>query len=57
MDARHPIIGEARALLDDVDAALVRLSEGTYRTCERCGDQLDEALLEAQPARRTCDAH
>lgn len=57
MDARPPVIDEATALLDDVDAALVRLSEGSYRTCEACGERLAPELLAAHPTRRVCGAH
>jgi DnaK suppressor protein len=57
MDSRPAVIDEALTLLDDVDAALVRLSEGTYRTCERCGAPLSEVDLSASPTRRRCDAH
>lgn len=57
MDARHPVIDEATALLDDVDAALVRLSEGTYRTCETCGARIPDEVLAGSPTRRACDAH
>jgi RNA polymerase-binding transcription factor DksA len=51
------VIDEAQALLDDVDRALVRLSDGTYRTCELCGATLAEDDLLDSPVRRQCDAH
>jgi RNA polymerase-binding transcription factor DksA len=57
MDSRPTVIDEAQALLDDVDLALVRLSEGTYRTCELCGAVLSDDALTASPTRRQCDAH
>lgn len=53
--------GEARVLantlrdnLADVEAALARLDNGTYGLCERCGDRISEARLEAMPAARRC---
>jgi DnaK suppressor protein len=45
---------ELRDALDDVDAALLRLDEGTYGTCEICGNPIGEARLEAMPAARFC---
>lgn len=39
--------------LDDAEHALRRLDEGTYWTDEVTGQPLDEADLEAHPARRT----
>ncbi len=57
MEGRPAIIDEVTALLDDVDVALVRLSEGTYRSCETCGAPLSDSLLEGSPTQRRCDAH
>lgn len=41
----------------DVERALARLDDGTYGTCEVCGDRLPEALLGESPAARFCQAH
>lgn len=53
--------GEAEALaadlqdaLGEVDEALGRLASGTYGRCERCGQEIGEARLEAMPAARRC---
>ena len=43
--------------LDDVEAALQRLDDGTYGKCEVCGEQIGEARLEAMPAARFCINH
>jgi RNA polymerase-binding transcription factor DksA len=40
--------------LDDVDNALERLAGGTYGVCERCGNTISEARLEAMPTARRC---
>jgi len=40
--------------LVDVDDALVRLENGTYGLCERCGKPISEARLEAMPTARRC---
>ena len=45
------------AVLDGVDRALLRLSDGTYGSCEACGAPLPEADLEADPTRRMCEQH
>ncbi len=45
---------QARQHLVEVDAALVRLDEGTYGVCERCGAAIAPGRLEARPTARTC---
>lgn len=40
--------------LEDVDDALLRLERGTYGQCERCGEAISEARLEAMPTARRC---
>jgi RNA polymerase-binding protein DksA len=45
---------ELREALDEVDAALKRLEDGTYGICEGCGKPIGEARLEAKPAARLC---
>ncbi len=45
---------ELRETLDDVEAALVRLEDGTYGLCEVCGKPIGAARLEAMPAARLC---
>jgi len=56
--------GEQKALaarlreqLDDVEKALARLDDGTYGTCEVCGNPISDARLEAMPATRFCIDH
>jgi RNA polymerase-binding transcription factor DksA len=41
----------------EVDAALARLRAGTYGTCERCGEPIDEDRLRALPTAVRCLAH
>lgn len=48
------LVTQARAQLAEVEAALERLDAGTYGTCERCGQPIARARLEARPAARTC---
>lgn len=42
--------------LELVDAALARLDDGTFGTCQRCGAQIAEARLEALPWAAHCIA-
>ena len=56
--------GENRALADTlqnqlnlVEKALLRLDDGTYGTCEVCGDDIGAARLEAMPATNRCINH
>lgn len=39
-----------------IDAALTRISEGTYGYCTRCGEPIGEERLEALPATPFCRA-
>ena len=45
------------AILDDVRRARRRIVEGTYGTCEVCGEPIPEARLEARPWANRCVAH
>jgi len=39
-------------MLADIDQALLRIKEGSYGTCARCGKPIDERRLEALPTAR-----
>ena len=47
-------IDEVDQLLDEVEAALTRLDEGTYGTCTSCGTAIDDARLADDPTILTC---
>ena len=51
------ILEQVEAELADVEHALRRLDEGTYGTCEVCGQVIPEERLEALPATRLCLEH
>jgi YteA family regulatory protein len=51
------ILEQVEAELADVEHALRRLDEGTYGTCEVCGQPIPEERLEAMPATRFCVEH
>jgi RNA polymerase-binding transcription factor DksA len=48
------LLGQARAHLAAIAAALGRLDDGSYGVCERCGQPIGAARLAARPAARTC---
>jgi DnaK suppressor protein len=39
-------------MVADIDQALLRIEEGSYGTCVRCGRSIDERRLEAVPTAR-----
>jgi DnaK suppressor protein len=45
------------AMLDEVRRARRRIVEGTYGTCEVCGEPIPEGRLEARPWATRCLAH
>jgi DnaK suppressor protein len=46
-------LGERESqMIADVDQALLRIKEGSYGTCARCGKVIDERRLEALPTAR-----
>ena len=53
-------LGERESqMIADIDQALLRIQEGSYGVCARCGKLIDERRLEAVPTARydaTCQA-
>ena len=45
---------QAERHIEEADAALARLEDGSYGICERCGRPIPLERLEARPAARTC---
>ena len=50
------LLERAQAQLAEIDAALQRVSDGTYAACEVCGEPIPDRRLAAQPAARRCIA-
>ncbi|MEO5851560.1 MAG: TraR/DksA C4-type zinc finger protein [Nocardioides sp.] len=48
------LIRQARTHLEELDAALGRVDDGSYGTCERCGRLIGFARLQARPRARRC---
>jgi RNA polymerase-binding transcription factor DksA len=44
----------AREGLAEIQAALARLADGSYGTCQACGARISAERLAARPAARTC---
>ena len=50
------LLDRAQARLREIDAALLRVGQGAYGLCERCGTPIPDARLFAEPATRWCVA-
>lgn len=48
------LLQQSRAHIDEVDDALLRVTNGTYGRCENCGIQIHPDRLEARPFTTTC---
>jgi len=48
------LVSNKEGLLNDIDAALDRVTEGTYGQCEMCGGRIPLKRLEAKPQARYC---
>jgi RNA polymerase-binding transcription factor DksA len=48
------VVGQLRTRLADVEAALIRVEDGSYAVCESCGGPIAAERLEARPTARTC---
>ena len=48
------LVGKLADTLAEIDEALTKLADGTYGTCESCGERIGEARMEAMPAARLC---
>lgn len=48
------LAGSLRESLGDVEAALIKLDDGSFGVCEGCGQPIPPARLEAKPAARLC---
>ena len=51
------LAGKLKDALEEVHAAIGRLDDGSYGTCEACGVAINPARLEAMPASRFCIDH
>ncbi len=48
------LLSQARRHLSQIDAAMLRLAEGSYGRCESCGQRIGPARLAARPVTTLC---
>lgn len=48
------VLSNSEASLRQIDAALRKFDEGTYGTCDNCGNPIDEKRLRALPEATLC---
>jgi len=48
------LVDSVKAMLDNVDAALERIDDGTYGTCAECGKKIGRARIEFRPESIYC---
>ena len=53
-ETAQSLSNHARGLLVQIDDALRRIEAGTYGACERCGEKIELARLEALPSATLC---
>ncbi len=54
---RRAIVSALEPRYNNIVHALERIKEGTYGKCSVCGNDIEEARLEANPAAPTCAVH
>ena len=54
---RVALVAELEARYNNIVAALERTKNGSFGTCEICGETIESERLDANPAARTCIAH
>jgi DnaK suppressor protein len=48
------LVNNLRDLIERIDKALVKIDEGTYGLCDRCGKPIEKARLKALPYASLC---
>jgi RNA polymerase-binding transcription factor DksA len=56
-EERREEIEPLEARWNEIKLALDKIDEGTFGTCENCGEPIEPDRLEANPAARTCKTH
>lgn len=57
MQDNNAALNELEGRLNQVMSALLKITEGTYGTCEVSGETIEMDRLEANPAAATCKKH
>jgi RNA polymerase-binding transcription factor DksA len=53
-EANKAIVQELEVRLKNIKDALARIEAGTYGVCTQCGEAIEPARLDANPAAETC---
>lgn len=53
-ESNTAILADLEARYDTILSALARIEKKTYGKCDECGEKIEEARLEADPAATTC---
>ena len=53
-DVQEALVAESRDEMRQVNRALMRVDQGTYGTCETCGNEIAPARLQALPHATLC---
>jgi RNA polymerase-binding transcription factor DksA len=56
-ESNTAILADLESRYDGIRAALERIEKGKYGKCEVCGNEIEEARLEADPSATTCIKH
>jgi len=48
------ITGDLKNRLDDIENALEKIETGKYGVCEKCGEHIEEEILNIDPESRFC---
>lgn len=56
-ESNTAILADLEARYDSILAAISRIEKNTYGKCAKCGKEIEEARLEADPAATSCVAH
>lgn len=54
IDVESSIVDRKSNRLEQINAALNRIDDGTYGTCAKCGKDIDPRRLEAEPSALLC---
>ncbi len=54
IEADAQVLAAERDILGHIDAALIRIDDGSYGNCERCGQAIGEQRLSAIPFAARC---
>jgi DnaK suppressor protein len=51
------LLNQLNEQLEEIERALAKFDKGSYGLCEKCGEPISDARLEAMPATRFCINH